>query len=647
MAQSKNQQSFTELEYVFRKYYNENIASVVSKEQRDLRAKQEEETRHRSSGLEGYVDAANPFASMAYSKGKWNNKTSDDLVKSISSRIGKDTNIIHDLQIMTASWKAVALRELGKEKYDKLSKQVGGDLAAVFVNNRFGGMMIDQLAKSKVPHSSLEYILRRGFGNTLVGMAVNGKQSQLDNDLETLAMKLYKPKSGTKGASRLLTATVDGVSLGVAGLKSFATTVIADVAMQGVVSCVNTDGKTFDQFVSEAMYGDKSVIQSQRQGTKKVNPSRSETIDVVNGVLSNKMKVPSYRQPFSPTRMNQMCRQFVAATNDGLKHIDHVRSINKEFGIKVNTSATVPQWMSEKSKTECIRMSSYYLAMAVEMKNSHSSKVSIKGRDKTVTYADACQLSYDYARAAATKQKAEDREVERLREEEEAAAVKSQNSVTASATYSSPMQVQQTSQGIDSQEQRTAAVSGWSGLMNTLGLSGFGDIGHNLGYVLGMLPDMLVGMFTGTTSSLKLKDNIFPLATIFAGMFIKNPILKMMLISLGGANLLNKVGHEAIERSEASNQSVRYREYPNEILDSRIVNPAMKGYSLVATIDGIPSSIIIDERTADAYYKGKIPLNTLCNAVLRKYDEQYEVMNTNLAHQLDETEERHVSRGLR
>lgn len=280
------------------------------------------------------------------------------------------------------------------------------------------------------------------------------------------------------------------------------------------------------------------------------------------------------------------------------------------------------------------------------MKNSHSSKVSIKGRDKTVTYADACQLSYDYARAAAAKQKTENHEVKRLREEE-VAPVKNQNPITVSATYSSPMQGQQASQGIDSQEQRTAAVSGWSGLMNTLGLSGFGDIGHNLGYVLGMLPDMLVGMFTGTTSSLKLKDNIFPIATIFAGMFIKNPILKMMLIGLGGANLLNKVGHEAIERSEASNQSVRYREYPNEILDSRIVNPAMKGYSLVATIDGIPSSIIIDERTADAYYKGKIPLNTLCNAVLRKYDEQYEVMNTNLAYQLDETDERHVSRGLR
>ena len=48
----------------------------------------------------------------------------------------------------------------------------------------------------------------------------------------------------------------------------------------------------------------------------------------------------------------------------------------------------------------------------------------------------------------------------------------------------------------------------------------------------------------------------------------------------------------------------------------------MKGNALVATIDHKPCVIYVDEQTADAYYQGKLPLNTLCNAVLRKYDEQ-------------------------
>ena len=61
-----------------------------------------------------------------------------------------------------------------------------------------------------------------------------------------------------------------------------------------------------------------------------------------------------------------------------------------------------------------------------------------------------------------------------------------------------------------------------------------------------MLPDMLVGMFTGKTKSINIKDNMMPIASIVAGMFVKNPILKMVLIGMGGMNLLNKAGHEAL-----------------------------------------------------------------------------------------------------
>lgn len=57
-----------------------------------------------------------------------------------------------------------------------------------------------------------------------------------------------------------------------------------------------------------------------------------------------------------------------------------------------------------------------------------------------------------------------------------------------------------------------------------------------------MLPDVLLGLFTGKTETFGKKDTLLPIASILAGMFIKNPILKMTLIGLGGANLINKVG---------------------------------------------------------------------------------------------------------
>ena len=99
-------------------------------------------------------------------------------------------------------------------------------------------------------------------------------------------------------------------------------------------------------------------------------------------------------------------------------------------------------------------------------------------------------------------------------------------------------------------------------------------------------------------------------------------------MGLGGANLLKKAGQEALEnRDGVRSQTPRqYYKYDDEELDSRIKNPGIKGNSLVATIDGVPCVITIKSADAiDAYYKGVLPLNTLANAVLRKYDEQQSI----------------------
>ena len=41
-----------------------------------------------------------------------------------------------------------------------------------------------------------------------------------------------------------------------------------------------------------------------------------------------------------------------------------------------------------------------------------------------------------------------------------------------------------------------------------------------------------------------------PIASIMAGLFVKNPLLKMTLIGLGGANLINKAGHEQLAKRD-------------------------------------------------------------------------------------------------
>ena len=70
--------------------------------------------------------------------------------------------------------------------------------------------------------------------------------------------------------------------------------------------------------------------------------------------------------------------------------------------------------------------------------------------------------------------------------------------------------------------------------MQSVGLNGLSDILKNPGYVLAMLPDILVGLFTGKTKSLNMDNSFLPLASIVAGMFVKNPLLKMLLMGMGG-----------------------------------------------------------------------------------------------------------------
>ena len=177
--------------------------------------------------------------------------------------------------------------------------------------------------------------------------------------------------------------------------------------------------------------------------------------------------------------------------------------------------------------------------------------------------------------------------------------------------------------------------SGWTGLLSSFGLNGMSDIGHNLGYILAMLPDMLLGAFTGKTKSLGLKDNMMPIAAVLAGMFVKNPLLKMTLIGMGGANLLNKAGHEALANKQEGNESnvalgsntnaVRYKSYPDEPLDTRITNPVLQGNCLVATIDKVPYTIQLSEHVVGAYQAGALPLNTLANSILAKSDQMRQV----------------------
>ena len=200
--------------------------------------------------------------------------------------------------------------------------------------------------------------------------------------------------------------------------------------------------------------------------------------------------------------------------------------------------------------------------------------------------------------------------------------VQPQPSETASYQSSSAAYSQQMNGAYEQPYRNNMAVnSGWGGFLDQFGLSGFSDVFKNLGYVLAMLPDMIIGMFTGKSKSLSIQNNLMPIAAIVMGMFVRNPLLKMLLIGLGGANLLNKATHEVLGEPVRSKQP-QYRRYADEALNPRLSHPQLNGNLLVVTIDGVPSTVTLQNHVVDAYQKGALPMNTLANAVLARYDEQ-------------------------
>ena len=663
MAEPTNKQQFQDLEYVFDRYYRENIAPVVKGQMDFLRKKQSEEyvrmldNRPVAPGQSGMMHAS-MVAQEAHLVGEWNSKTSDDLLKMVDGKLGRNKNVQHDFAVMIDAWRLAAVKEMGEQRYAELSaKCPSKDLAREFVSNRFMQLELEQLAKAQVPKSSLEYILKKGFGESfpafLSGLSL--PEGQHDSHIRTLAEKMYDANAAEKAAAFATTFAADAaVTGGYGSWGKLGKWLGVDVLARGGLSLLEND-TTFDQMLGKELYGDEEAFASMRSKGKKVKVAQSETVHAVNDYLKKPMTIPEYRPLYSPTwqkaRYDELTK---SAAGDAAIHMQNVLTVSKNYGLKPSAVSDVPGWMLQKSQKECIDLSSHFLSIALTMQRSKMKSQTVNGQK--FTFDEVVQRAYDYARAADKLQKQQAKKVETPQFETVSVPQQSsfeqyqqQTALQQQYVQQQQYQSQQNPQMMQGPVYQQAGMQGWTGLMNQFGLGGMSDIGKNLGYVLAMLPDMLIGMLTGQSKNLHLKDNLLPFGAIFAGLFVKNPLLKMLLIGLGGANILNKAGHEILDNAGVSTQQrpKRYVQHADELLSERIEQPAMKGNALVATIDKKPCVIYIDEQSADAYYQGKLPLNVLCNAVLRKYDEQQAQVRQNFDRSVEQQEQQQLSRGIK
>lgn len=569
----KQSRRFAELERLSDDYFRYHLASVMDETRDYLARKQGEEMKEYSTSLRGVLSmmasSAQPLNDpyqLLKVTGEWNSKTTEDYVEMCKEKIAASEDIQHDLAYMAGQWRDAVVKEIGRERYDELSEQLGGDLAYAYMDYRLEQQMIDKLVKDRMPKSSADYIIRKAAESSLFGLPQMLSRSPLAEEIEKRGEAAYRPSKVEQGAGWLLGVSADTVMLGGAGSwAAFARFIGVDAAVSATMAHLEPEDPksiSVEQCISQGVFGSEhNVFEDFRREAATMTADKDSFTATANEQLKKQIPVCNFN--FTDWMKKQQPFPFLKGLQDKLKQERPERYKDVPLVVAPGQEEAYLKSLEEKKQTD-----------AEEPEQVHQETVQPE-KEPEVMQETGVHPVNDLSETSASN----------------------------------------------------GNTGGWEDLLGTLGLSGMGDIAGNLGYVMAMLPDILLGVFTGKTQSLNIKDNLLPIASIVAGMFVRNPLLKMLLIGLGGANLLNKAGHEVLrERSEgemntANRSAAQYRHYPDEPLNPRITNPVLQGNMLVATIDRVPCTIQLSQTVTDAYRAGALPLNTLANAVLARSEQ--------------------------
>lgn len=697
MAKGNNYQSFSQVDYCIRQYYSRYMASTIVQEKKLIEKNQNKEfmdaldkednrsiLAQAADNMHG-INSAYRAKMIADATGKWNKMSVDDLVKRCEDRWFKDKRFQNDYSTFVSAFYYNLVAQHGGKESKKLF-----EYAESYVQHRFQTLIIEQLAKEKVPRNTASYIAKKAFSDSLLAFTMPKfglKDGELGEKVNSKAEAMYNPSAITKaagfaGATLLDTAVTGGFSSASTTIKATlkGVSIVGDYGLRtylGHKSAKNWSNEEYAKSDSKTVFGDENAFKKIQEGSAKYKKGSTEFINNINSALSRKIKI-------APLSISDKARQesnamLVQHKGNSAKLLSTIKADFTKQCIPYNGNSQVPSWMLTKTSKQNRALASSFYALATEM--SKEQKTWIKCGGKKMSFKEVSQRAYDYARAAdaidkhhaqlnkragfsSKTQKALDdwdKNMAMINAVNEGASshkkTKSYHATSSGVSSSTGTNSATQSQGYNPYNQQpqqaptgnttTSQTAGWGNALEQMGLSGFSDVSKNMGYVLAMLPDMLIGMFTGKNPNMKLEDNFLPLAAIFGGMFVKNPLLKMLLLGFGGANLFNNAGHAALKEGYAkTSRAVTYKTYSDEPLNKRISNPVMKGSSMVATIDGKPMVINISDNAVDAYERGNVPLNTLANAVLQKYDENNALASRNyeLHHQEENVEQQ---RGLK
>ncbi|MBS5895422.1 MAG: hypothetical protein KIC64_06320 [Prevotella buccae] len=741
---ARNNQHFGELEYCFNQYFSKYCAPVIAKDYRYYHRKQTEEFYKAYNEMPANIGAGSVMQGMirvqtanvnASSSGKWNKKNLDDFIGGVVNKIVAGKNFQKDWGHLIDRYRESLIAKLGtkgyirvEEELEKVEKRKFVDPAVHYGQIRFMELLKEHLARTDMPKSSLEYILKEGANSsimmTLAGRFMRGRDlSPAEEENRELGNKLYKPSKVEKAGAFAFGAVMDAPALDVVGsvaavplkaaakgaagyalkggavkfggwLEEKAAYKVATKAsyVKGLISGAAVDAgfnywasskislDAAKKQYSKAVFGNEDTLGKYQKGALGYRKSGTEYISNVNDGLGKKIKVAPIRPHVSDSVTHKDSGQLLTATNgNSRKLLKTITTALSHQALPYDSRAPIPAWMLNKTAKQCRAFATSFFSIAKQMSTQGLPVWNLNGRNMTL--AQVSQRAGDYARAAvqidkinAEKQAARmavyNRNHQESRQERKSNEVtKAYTAVSQSASQPVVSSAVSSLEPLNTQHYQDMAMgtqqiknpmsetspysnmlqtSGWGKYLDNAGLN-VSDVTKNLGYVFAMLPDILISMFTGKSSSFTIGNNILPLAAVAAGMFSHNPLLKLMLMGFGGVNLLNNAGHEALGLSTPKATPRNYKQYADEPLNPRLNNVFMKGRSLIADIDNRPVVINISDTVVDAYEKKAIPLNTLANAVLRKYDENRSVASNTYDKSLAalESQEQQRSYGLK
>ena len=302
----RHRERFAEIEALMDSYFRCHIAPVMSKTRTYLTEKQGEEMMEYSTSPGGILSLmassmqplADPYQVLK-ATGEWNSKTTEDYIEMCKAEIAGSEAMQQDLAYMAERWREAVVQEVGRERYDELSRELGCDLAYAFVDYRVEQLMIGRLVEERMPRSSSEYIIRKAAESSLLGLTQTLSRSPLAEEIERRGEAAYRPSKIEKGAAKVLGVSADAVMLGGAGSwTALARFVGMDAAVSAVASRLWPEGPeplSAELCISKGVFGsDDNVFEGFRREAAAIQAAENALVAEANGRLRNRIPVVSY-----------------------------------------------------------------------------------------------------------------------------------------------------------------------------------------------------------------------------------------------------------------------------------------------------------------------------------------------------------------